>query len=158
MRVKECMSRRVVSVSPAEPVSVAARLMAANHVGALPVRGVDGRLEGIITDRDIVLRCVAAERSAKAVRVRELMTARVRTVAPDTDAAAAAGIMAREQIRRLPVVEHGRLVGMVALADLTRRPDYMMEAAEALECICTGIHSLDENMPDYGTEDSEFCR
>ena len=149
MRVKDCMSRQVVSVSAAEPASVAARLMARNNVGVLPVRGTDGGLEGIVTDRDLVLRCIAADRSPKAVRVRELMTARVRTVAPDTDAAAAAGIMAAEQVRRLPVVEQGRLVGMVSLADLSRRPDYMMEAAEALENICAGVRRAEDDLPDF---------
>lgn len=139
MRVKECMTRQVVSVSGAEPVSVAARLMARYNVGALPVRGADGQLEGIVTDRDIVLRCIAADRSPKALRVREVMTGRVKTAAPDTDVSAAAAIMAAEQVRRLPVVEQGRLSGIVSLADLSRRPDYMMEAAEALEDICAQV-------------------
>ena len=143
MRVKDCMTKQVISVGAGEPVSVAARLMARYNLGALPVRGADGQLEGMLTDRDIVLRCIAAERSPKAVRVREVMTRRVAAAAPDTDAAAAAGIMAARQVRRLPVTEEGRLVGMVSLADLSRRPDYMMEAAEALEDICAGVRHMD---------------
>ena len=127
MRVKDCMTKQVISVGAGEPVSVAARLMARYNLGALPVRGADGQLEGMLTDRDIVLRCIAAERSPKAVRVREVMTRSVAAAAPDTDATAAAGIMAARQVRRLPVTEEGRLVGMVSLADLSRRPDYMME-------------------------------
>lgn len=143
MRVKDCMTKQVISVGAGEPVSVAARLMARYNLGALPVRGTDGQLEGMLTDRDIVLRCIAAERSPKAVRVREVMTRSVAAAAPDTDATAAAGIMAARQVRRLPVTEEGRLVGMVSLADLSRRPDYMMEAAEALEDICTGVRHMD---------------
>ncbi len=143
MRVKDCMTKQVISVGAGEPVSVAARLMARYNLGALPVRGADGQLEGMLTDRDIVLRCIAAERSPKAVRVREVMTRSVAAAAPDTDAAAAAGIMAARQVRRLPVTEEGRLVGMVSLADLSRRPDYMMEAAEALEDICAGVRHMD---------------
>ena len=143
MRVKDCMTKQVISVGAGEPVSVAARLMARYNLGALPVRGTDGQLEGMLTDRDIVLRCIAAERSPKAVRVREVMTRSVAAAAPDTDAAAAAGIMAARQVRRLPVTEEGRLVGMVSLADLSRRPDYMMEAAEALEDICAGVRHID---------------
>lgn len=143
MRVKDCMTKQVISVGAGEPVSVAARLMARYNLGALPVRGVDGQLEGMLTDRDIVLRCIAAERSPKAVRVREVMTRSVAAAAPDTDATAAAGIMAARQVRRLPVTEDGRLVGMVSLADLSRRPDYMMEAAEALEDICAGVRHMD---------------
>ena len=103
MRVKDCMTKQVISVGAGEPVSVAARLMARYNLGALPVRGTDGQLEGMLTDRDIVLRCIAAERSPKAVRVREVMTRSVAAAAPDTDAAAAAGIMAARQVRRLPV-------------------------------------------------------
>lgn len=143
MRVKDCMTKQVISVGAGEPVSVAARLMARYNLGALPVRGADGQLEGMLTDRDIVLRCIAAERSPKAVRVREVMTRSVAAAAPDTDATAAAGIMAARQVRRLPVTEEGRLVGMVSLADLSRRPDYMMEAAEALEDICAGVRHMD---------------
>ena len=143
MRVKDCMTKQVISVGAGEPVSVAARLMARYNLGALPVRGTDGQLEGMLTDRDIVLRCIAAERSPKAVRVREVMTRSVAAAAPDTDAAAAAGLMAARQVRRLPVTEEGRLVGMVSLADLSRRPDYMMEAAEALEDICAGVRHMD---------------
>ena len=143
MRVKDCMTMQVISVGAGEPVSVAARLMARYNLGALPVRGTDGQLEGMLTDRDIVIRCIAAERSPKAVRVREVMTRSVAAAAPDTDAAAAAGIMAARQVRRLPVTEEGRLVGMVSLADLSRRPDYMMEAAEALEDICAGVRRMD---------------
>ena len=142
MRVKDCMTKQVISVGAGEPVSVAARLMARYNLGALPVRGTDGQLEGMLTDRDIVLRCIAAERSPKAVRVREVMTRSVAAAAPDTDAAAAAGIMAARQVRRLPVTEEGRLVGMVSLADLSRRPDYMMEAAEALEDSCAGVRRM----------------
>lgn len=143
MRVKDCMTKLVVSISAAEPACVAARMMARYNIGALPVHGSGGRLEGIVTDRDIVLRCIAAGKSPKSVRVHELMTGRVATAAPDTDVSAAAGIMASEQVRRLPVVEQGRLVGMVSLADISRRPDYMMEAAETLEDICAGVRRLD---------------
>ena len=135
MRVKDCMTKQVISVGAGEPVSVAARLMARYNLGALPVRGTDGQLEGMLTDRDIVLRCIAAERSPKAVRVREVMTRSVAAAAPE--------IMAARQVRRLPVTEEGRLVGMVSLADLSRRPDYMMEAAEALEDICAGVRRMD---------------
>ena len=143
MRVKDCMTKQVISIGAGEPVAVAARLMARHNVGALPVHGPDGQLVGMLTDRDIVLRCVAAERSPKSVCVREVMTRSVAAAAPDTDATAAAGIMAARQVRRLPVTENGKLVGMVSLADLSRRPDYMMEAAETLEDICACVRHMD---------------
>ena len=148
MRVKDCMTKQVISVGAGEPVSVAARLMARYNLGALPVRGTDGQLEGMLTDRDIVLRCIAAERSPKAVRVREVMTRSVAAAAPDTDAAAAAGIMAarvmaKEQVRRLPVTGQGGLVGYLTLADLSRVDDLSMEAGECLGEICAPVRHLD---------------
>lgn len=149
MRVKDCMTKQVISVGGGEPVSVAARLMARHNVGTLPVRGAGGAIEGIVTDRDIILRCVAADKSPRAVRVREVMSGRVISAAPETDAADAARVMAREQVRRLPVIERGSLVGMVTLADLCRRPDYAMEAAEALEGICTGVCRLESDVEDF---------
>ena len=118
MRVKDCMTKQVVSISAAEPASVAARMMARYNIGALPVHGSGGRLEGIVTDRDIVLRCIAAGKSPKSVRVHELMTGRVATAAPDTDVSAAAGIMASEQVRRLL---RGRAAAGCAAARLLKR-------------------------------------
>ena len=143
MRVKDCMTKQVITVAAGEPVTVAARLMARYNVGALPVRDLDGRVEGIVTDRDILLRCIAADRSPAAMRVREVMSGHVKSVAPDTDASAAAAIMAERQVRRLPVLEQGHLAGIVSLADLGRRPDYRMEMAEALSDICAGVRRLD---------------
>ena len=60
MKVKDCMTKSVICVGQEEPASVAARLMARYNVGILPVRGKEGRITGVLTDRDIVLRCVAA--------------------------------------------------------------------------------------------------
>ena len=69
MKVKDCMSRNVVSVGAQEPVSVAARLMSRYNLGFLPVQGENGRLCGVLTDRDVVLRCVAAGKPAEQMRV-----------------------------------------------------------------------------------------
>ena len=66
MKVKECMSRNVVSIGAQEPVSVAARLMSRYNLGFLPVQGENGRLCGVLTDRDVVLRCVAAGKTGRA--------------------------------------------------------------------------------------------
>lgn len=66
MKVKDCMSRNVVSVGAQEPVSVAARLMSRYNLGFLPVQGENGRLCGVLTDRDVVLRCVAAGKPGRA--------------------------------------------------------------------------------------------
>ena len=132
MLVKDVMSHRVVSVSPEESTAVAARLLARHNVGALPVCTAEGRLKGMVTDRDIVLRCVAADENPERMKVSEIMTRRVISVGEEEEAKIATELMAREQIRRLPVEKDGKVIGMVSLADLATVPNYSAEAAEAL--------------------------
>ena len=139
MQVRDLMNPSVVTITPQESASLAARLLSRHNVGSLPVCGEDGGLRGIVTDRDIVLRCVAADRNPEKVPVKHIMTGRVVTVGADMSLAAAAEKMAREQVRRLPVEERGRLCGMVTLGDLANAPEYAMEAAEAFGQICSGI-------------------
>ena len=115
MKVKECMSRNVVSIGAQEPVSVAARLMSRYNLGFLPVQGENGRLCGVLTDRDVVLRCVAAGKPAEQMRVSEVMSAGVLSVEAGEDAAKAARLMSRAQLRRLPVTQNGKLTGMSPL-------------------------------------------
>ncbi len=132
MTIGEIMNADVVSVAPDESVRSAARLMSRHNIGALPVCAEGGRLRGIVTDRDIVLRCVAGDADPGELPVSEIMTRAIISAGPDEDVAAAAGRMADGQVRRIPVVEHGRVVGMVALGDLARRRTCSMEAARAL--------------------------
>lgn len=141
MNVKDCMSANVIAVSPEENAAVAARLMARHNVGALPVRARDGSLCGMVTDRDLVLRCLALEREPEKTAVSRVMTCRVKTVSPDMPLTQAADLMAKEQVRRLPVVEGRRLVGMLSLGDLSQREDYSIEAAEALTEISSNVKS-----------------
>ena len=142
MQVKDCMTTHVIAVSPEESVAVAARLMARHNVGALPVRALDGSLCGMLTDRDVVLRCTALERAPEQTSVARIMTQRVCTAAPTDSLYHAAERMMREQVRRLPVVEGRKLVGMVSLGDLSHREEYVMEAAEALSEITANIKNL----------------
>lgn len=142
MKVRECMNSHVISVSPEESVAVAARIMSRHNVGALPVRAVDGSLCGIVTDRDMVVRCMALDRSPAQTPVSRVMTDRVTTVPPTATLTQAAACMAKEQVRRLPVVEGRRLVGMVTLGDLSHRDDYAMDAAEALSEITANVKML----------------
>lgn len=139
MRIREIMNTDVVSITPDESVRCAARLMSRHNIGALPVCAQDGRLRGMVTDRDIVLRCVADDTDPEELPVREIMTRAIVSAAPDDDVAAVAGRMADSQVRRIPVVENGRVVGMVALGDLARRRTCAMEAARALCDISVNI-------------------
>ena len=141
MEVKDLMSRDVITVSPKEPAAVAARLLARHNVGALPV-AENGRLRGVVTDRDIVLRCVAADRDPGKTSVGEIMTGKVVSAAPTEDAEEAARRMAREQIRRLPVVENGCVVGMLSLGDLSVNERMKLEASECLSEISHNVKRL----------------
>lgn len=141
MEVKQVMNCQVIAVSPEEPVSVAARLMTRHNVGALPVRDRDGSLCGILTDRDVVTRCVALERPLQETSVARVMTARVATVPPTASLDQAAALLSREQVRRLPVVEGRRLVGMVTLSDLSRQAP-AQDTADVLREITANIKHL----------------
>ena len=143
MKIRELMSKTVVRIHPEESVAVAARALAHYNIGILPVCGNDGRLCGLVTDRDIVTRCLASGRSPAVTPVREVMTTQILSARPDMDAAAAAGLMGRAQIRRLPVLENGRLCGMVSLGDLARREETGMDAADALGEISSGLSNRD---------------
>ena len=140
MKVSEIMSGRVVTICQDEPVIAAARLLKRMNLGALPVTDRSGRLRGMLTDRDIVLRCVAYGADARELRVADIMTRGVVTAEPETEVAEATRTMGGGQVRRLPVVEGGKLVGMLSLADMARKCD--MEAASALAEISTNIRRL----------------
>ena len=135
MEISEIMTGQVISVSEDEPVTAAARLMKRFNIGAVPVRDEKGRLRGIVTDRDIVLRCVASDETADDTRVRDIMTRNLETASPHDDAGKAAERMAERQVRRLPVTEDGVLIGIVALGDMARCRSCDMEAGQALSGI-----------------------
>ncbi len=132
MQVRDLMSQGVVSIAPGDSTALAARLLARHDIGSLPVVGEDGRLRGILTDRDIILRCVAAEDDPAKIPVRDIMTRNCAVVFPDDDAREAGRMMAAQQVRRLPVTEDGRVVGMVSLGDLALSQAYDMETSKAL--------------------------
>ena len=115
-------------------VEQAARMMKELNVGSIPVTE-NGNVIGIITDRDVVLRNVADGRTAADTRVEEVMSKTVVTATPDMDVHRAADLMAQNQIRRLPIVENNRMVGIVSIGDLAVRNIYENEAGEALSSI-----------------------
>ena len=108
LRVCDIMTDRVVTVGQDEPVSTAARLLKRHNIGALPVCDKDGRLRGIVTDRDIVLRCVAADSDPAQVKVNEIMSRGVITAGPFDPLDKAVRLMSEDQVRRLPVVDGGK--------------------------------------------------
>ena len=141
MKLWELMSTPVIRIHPEETVAVAARMLEHNNIGAMPVCGADGRLCGMLTDRDIVTRCLAAGKLPQNTCVREIMTGKVYVARPDMEASTAAGLMGREQIRRLPVMENGRLCGIVSLGDLAIKEGSKAEAGGALMEISSHLSS-----------------
>lgn len=117
--VRDVMTSRPTTVSPQTSVVEAARLMQSEDVGPLPV--VEGEaLVGIVTDRDLVVRVLAEGRDPDGTTVGEVCSDRPVTVTPEDDLSQALALLARHQVRRLPVAEGDRLVGIVAQADVAR--------------------------------------
>ena len=118
-KVEQAMTTNVRTVSRDSSVAEAARIMRDEDTGSVPVVE-DGRVAGIVTDRDIVVRGVAEGRDVTSLNVREVCSSDLVTVEPDRDLDAALRLMAQHQVRRLPVVEGDRLVGVLAQADVAR--------------------------------------
>ena len=138
MEIKDIMTQRVVSIDPAESVEVAARTMNQYNIGALPVCR-NGKLCGMLTDRDIVTRCLAANRLPGNTQVRQVMTEQVTSISPNMETGVAAHLMGRLQIRRLPVVDNGKLCGMVSLGDLAIREETALDAGDVLTDVSSNI-------------------
>lgn len=143
MKIREVMTPNVIKISQEESASVAARTMTHYNVGAVPVCGMDGKLCGMVTDRDIVTRCLAAGKHPAETSVRDIMTCGVVSVRPDMETGAAASLMARRQIRRLPVMEDGRLCGMVTLGDLSQNEQCAPDAVDALAEITGNVGHME---------------
>jgi len=118
--IRDVMTTNPCAIDAGKPVSYAAEMMKKEDVGLAPI--VEGdRLVGTLTDRDIVTRVIADGRDPQSVTVREVASTDLVTIDPQQDIDEALSLMARHQIRRLPVVEEdGRLVGVVAQADVAR--------------------------------------
>jgi CBS domain-containing protein len=115
--VRDVMTPGVRAAAVTESLADAAQRMKDEDVGSLPVVE-DDRLVGIVTDRDIVVRAVAERVDPQSVKVGDVASRELVVVEPEQDLDEALALMARHQVRRLPVVEEGRLVGMLAQADV----------------------------------------
>lgn len=140
MNVSEIMTKHVICVGQDEPVSAAARLLKRHNLGSLPVCGPDGQLRGMITDRDIVLRCIAGESDPNLTKIYEIMSRSVAFASPEDSIEQAAAKMSTEQVKRLPVVENGVPVGMVSVCDMLRSQRCEAEAAQAMSDITANLH------------------
>jgi CBS domain-containing protein len=117
LKVRDTMTGSPRSIDASTSVVEAAQLMREGHIGSLPITA-DEQLVGMITDRDIAMRVVAEAADQTKTSVGDVSSRDLVTVEPDEDLDEALQLMARHQVRRLPVVENGRLVGIVAQADI----------------------------------------
>lgn len=137
LRCREIMTTEVKTVDRATPISEIAALMRDADVGSLPVVE-DGKLVGIVTDRDIVVRAIAEGRDAS-TSVGYAMTTDVFSVKPDDFVFEAIRLMGDKQVRRIPVVsDDGALAGIIAMADIALEVEDEREIAETLEEISSG--------------------
>ena len=125
MKAQDIMTKNPSCVTPESRVQDAARLMKDENVGIIPVVESRGskKLVGVITDRDIAIRVVADGAASSSSTVREVMTSNVRTSAPGDNIKDVMELMGREQVRRVPIVDRGELVGIIAQADIVREAD-----------------------------------
>jgi CBS domain-containing protein len=131
--VRDAMTLDPRSIGQSASVVEAAQLMREEDIGSLPITDEE-KLVGMLTDRDITTRVVAQAGDPKATSVGEVYSRDLISVEPDNDLEEALGLMARHQVRRLPVVENGRLVGIVAQADIALK-ESEMKTGELVEAI-----------------------
>lgn len=142
-QVRELMSTNCQTVTIQDNIHEIAVIMAQNDIGFVPVVDVNDRskLIGAVTDRDLVIRGYAEKRPGSCP-VKDVMSESIVTVSPEQDAEEAADIMASHQIRRLPVVEEGRLIGVISLGDLSLGSTTGRDAGIALTEISEENHQM----------------
>ena len=134
MIVKDIMSKDTVSLNAEDSIERAAQLMKQFNVGSIPVCSQE-KLVGIVTDRDITLKSVAAGSNTNQQKISDVMTSNPVTGSPDMDIHDAARIMSEQQIRRLPIIQNNNLVGIVSLGDISVEPTLQDNAEETLKNI-----------------------
>ena len=137
MKVKECMCGNVCYCTPDTKISDVAKMMNENHVGCIPVCNSDNCVVGILTDRDIILRSVACGKDACNTNVSDIMTCNTTCCDCNEDIGTVTKSMSQTGIRRIPVTENGKLVGILTLGDMARNQQINNEfVGKTAECIC----------------------
>ncbi len=137
MKVDDCMCCNVTSVKPDDTLKQCAKIMSDENIGCVPV--CDGNeLVGIVTDRDIVLRAVAESKDTNTLTAKDVMTVNPYTCECGCDVDEAEKVMSEFQIRRIPIMENNKIVGMLTLGDLalTNSDDNPEKVCKTMKCIC----------------------
>ncbi|MGI6727608.1 MAG: CBS domain-containing protein [Anaerovoracaceae bacterium] len=133
MKVKDLMSNSIICARPETSIEQVAKQMRQADVGSIPICDDQDKVLGIITDRDIVVRALSSDENNK--NAEDIMTQHPISATPNMDIHQAALLMAKNQIRRLPVVDNNRLIGYLSMADYARKSIYVDEAGDALSAI-----------------------
>lgn len=139
MKVKDCMCNDVCYVKPETKIYEVAKLMSKNHIGSIPVCDNNNCICGIVTDRDILLRCVACDKDTKQTPVSDIMTCNVCTCNENDDMSNAEMKMSKNQIRRLPVCDNNnKVIGILTLGDLAKNDTELgkQEVCTTIKNIC----------------------
>ncbi len=131
MKVQDLMSKRLFALPETATAEAAARLMAKENIGLLPVLQ-KGRLTGVVTDRDLATRCLGAGLNPAKTPLKKIMTKKIYAAHPEETIMEASRTMARHQVRRLPVCREEQVIGVLSVSDLARRADTGFEAAMAI--------------------------
>ncbi|MGZ4814523.1 MAG: CBS domain-containing protein [Terriglobales bacterium] len=138
MKVRDAMTERVTTASPETTLEELASMMKSEDTGAIPVVD-DGELIGIVTDRDIVIRCIAEGGDPTERTAEDIVSENLETIDPDSDLDEAIELMSQKQIRRLPVVDNGELVGILSIGDVAVKQGDEEESGRALKDVSRGV-------------------
>lgn len=133
MKVKDCMCGEVYCVNTETKINEIAKIMEQNHVGCVPVCDTNNCIVGMITDRDIILRSIACGKDVNTTKASDIMTCNVCTCSENDSITDAERKMAQNQVRRIPVVDNNKVIGILTLGDLAH---YDREIGETEVC-CT---------------------
>ncbi len=136
MKIKDCMCNNICYCKPDATIRDVAKTMNNKHIGCMPVCDNSNKLVGIITDRDIVLRAVACDKGSD-TKVSEIMTINTISCESESELMEASRLMKDEQIRRIPVTDNGKLVGILSFGDLAKNQQVNNAfVGHTAECIC----------------------
>ncbi len=118
MKIKDCMCNEVWCMTPDKTVKECATLMSNKHIGCVPICDNSQNLVGLVTDRDIILRAVACNKDVNTTPVSEIMTCNVCSCSSDSDVTDAEDLMSENQVKRIPIIDNNKVVGILTLGDL----------------------------------------
>ena len=139
MKVNECMCTDVYSAKPETTIYDVVKIMQDRKIGCVPICDNNNSIVGLVTDRDIVLRGVACDKDSKTTPISEIMTSNVCCCNPEDEVYQAENKMSEHQIRRIPVIENNKVVGMLTMGNLAQydRELGKQEVCTTIENICS---------------------